>query len=83
MSFLKQKNLKKYIIFIRRIEKIKYFTKIYFIKKKLYNKNPDLYNYEKLLNLITDEKKNENNILDKFFVTNNISESLHRKINFY
>ena len=85
LAFIKQKNLKNYINFIiKKIEKVENSSKfISYLKKIWFNKNPDLYNYEKLLNIIKNVKIEDDKVLDKFFATNNISESLHRKINYY
>lgn len=51
------------------------------MKENWFNKNTDLFNYSKLIDIIT--KNKNNNLMNKFYFTNNISESLNRKINYY
>ena len=45
-------------------------------------KNPDLFNYVKILEY-RNENENNQKILNNFFLTNNICEALHSKINYY
>lgn len=86
ISFIDKKILKKYINFILgkieekiNIKNIKKFIK--YIKKNWFNKKTDLFNYYKLINIIN--KNKNNNLMNKFYFSNNISESLNRKINYY
>ena len=87
LSFIKQKNLKKYTDFIiNKLLSLNVDSKfISYIRNNWFNRNPDLFNYEKLFTLIDNVNNNKNKeiILNKFFFTNNISEALHRKINNY
>ena len=52
------------------------------LKKNLYDKNPDLYNYSSILKYKRDNE-GINKYLERLYITNNISESLHGKISFY
>ena len=48
----------------------------------MYDKNADLYNYSSILKYKRDNE-DLNKYLERLYITNNISESLHGKINFY
>ena len=56
---------------------------IKYLNKNWFTKNFDMYNYSSLLEYKQNNNKDKNSYLEKFYNTNNISESLHRKINFY
>ena len=83
LSFINKDNLKEYIKFI--YEEIgkdsKYKLLIPYLEKNWFSKNPDMYNYSTLLDY--KKKSEKNKYLEKLYLTNNISESLHSKINYY
>ena len=84
LSFIKKDNLQKYIKFINEELKkdSKYKVIVPYLQQNWFNKNSDMFNFA---NLIDYKKENNegNKYLDKLYLTNNISESLHSKINFY
>ena len=57
---------------------LKEFVK--YLKSYLFKLNPDVYNYEELINI---KSNNENKYLNKFYTTNNIVESINSKLNYY
>ena len=61
---------------IDRLNKDKDFSKLtHYLLETWFKKNPDLYNYNKLLN--NQNEENNTKILQKFFLTNNISKALY------
>ena len=82
LSFISKSKIENYIKFIiSELEKKDDMKKLIpYIKKNWFKKNYEFFNYSELL-----EKSigGDDKYLDKFYITNNISESLHAKLNFY
>ena len=87
ISFINRDKIKEYITFIKNqlILDEDYKKLVNYLENNWFNKKVDLFNYSKLLNFISGNKNENNNqkILEKFYATNNISESLHSKLNYY
>ena len=84
LSFIDKNKLNGYIKFIyNKLEKDNEAKKLIpYLKKNWYDKNPDLYNYSSILKYKRDNE-GINKYLERLYITNNISESLHGKISFY
>ena len=84
LYFIIKEKITNYIKFIvDNIEKFKDFKKLNkYLNKNWFSKNTNLFNYSTLLEYIRNKNSNDL-ILEKFYITNNISESLHKKINSY
>ena len=84
LSFIEQNKLKEYIDFIvDKLNKDKEYKPLAtYLNSNWFNQNYDLFNFSILKNYKINED-GENKYLEKFYVTNNISESLHAKINKY
>ena len=83
LSFIDKNKLNGYIKFIyNKLEKDNEAKKLIpYLKKNWYDKNPDLYNYSSILKYKRDNE-GINKYLERLYITNNISESLHGKLVF-
>ena len=92
ITFIDKINIKKYkeiiIINLQDRENLSKFVK--YLKDYLFKLNESTYNYEDLIKYKIEEKKdnnfNENNdniYFKKLYLTNNISESINTKLNYY
>ena len=84
LSFIPKNKIPEYIEnILKDINKEECFKKLtQYLQKNWFNKNYDLFNYSALI----DYKSNldgENKLMKAFYVTNNVSESLHAKFNSY
>ena len=83
LCFIKPKNIKKFSEILKenlnkneRHKKLYQYVYNYYIKKK-----PEIYNYSFIIDYTKDKSKEK--YLKKLYLTNNIEESMHSKINFY
>ena len=81
ICFLNPDLLKKYEKFLESNFKTNEELNLFkYIKKYWLNKDYNIYNYYEL---IKNEKEFKQDILNHFYITNNIAESFHSKLNYY
>ena len=81
ICFINPGLLEEYSKFLKKNLKHKEEVQLYiYLKKNWLDKNFKIFNYYKL---IKDSNQDNSKILNHIFLTNNISESLHSKINYY
>ena len=83
ICFIKPNNIKKFSEILKEnLNKNEKHKKLYqYIYNYYIKKNPEIYNYSFIIDYAKD--KNKEKYLKKLYLTNNIEESMHSKINYY
>ena len=81
ICFLNPKIIPNYSNFLKNnLKEEKEILLFNYLKKNWINKDYHIYNYYTLIN---NKTANIENIMNHFYITNNIAESFHAKINYY